>query len=55
MSSSLLSLSIWVPILGAFVVFAAGNAQNLARWAALIAAIAGFAVALKQASEGDGN
>jgi NADH-quinone oxidoreductase subunit M len=44
MSSSLLSLSIWVPILGAFVVFAAGNAQNLARWAALIAAIAGFAV-----------
>ena len=44
MSSSLLSLAIWVPILGAFVVFAAGNAQNLARWAALITAIAGFAV-----------
>ncbi len=44
MSSSLLSLAIWVPILGAFVVFAAGNAQHLARWAALITAIAGFAV-----------
>ena len=44
MSSHLLSYAIWVPILGAFVVFAAGNAQNLARWAALIAAIAGFAV-----------
>jgi len=46
MSSSLLSLAIWVPILGAFVVFAAGNAQNLARWAALIAAIAGFLVTI---------
>ena len=46
MSSHLLSYAIWVPILGAFVVFAAGNAHNLARWAALIAAIAGFAVAL---------
>ncbi|MDP1651376.1 MAG: NADH-quinone oxidoreductase subunit M [Rhodocyclaceae bacterium] len=44
MSSHLLSYAIWVPILGAFVVFAAGNAQNLARWAALIVAIAGFAV-----------
>ena len=46
MSSHLLSYAIWVPILGAFVVFAAGNAHNLARWAALIAAIAGFAVTL---------
>ncbi|MDI6749443.1 MAG: NADH-quinone oxidoreductase subunit M [Pseudomonadota bacterium] len=46
MSSHLLSLAIWVPILGAFVVFAAGNAHNLARWAALITAIAGFAVTL---------
>ena len=46
MSSSLLSLAIWVPILGAFVVFAAGNAQNLARWAALITAIAGFLVTI---------
>ena len=46
MSSSLLSLAIWVPILGAFVVLAAGNAQNLARWAALIAAIAGFLVTI---------
>jgi len=44
MSSHLLSYAIWVPILGAFVVFAAGNAQNLARWAALVVAIAGFAV-----------
>ncbi|WP_131111041.1 NADH-quinone oxidoreductase subunit M [Sulfuricystis thermophila] len=46
MSSHLLSLAIWVPILGAFVVFAAGNAHNLARWAALMTAIAGFAVTL---------
>ncbi|WP_126445116.1 NADH-quinone oxidoreductase subunit M [Sulfuricystis multivorans] len=46
MSSHLLSLAIWVPILGAFVVFAAGNAHNLARWAALISAIAGFLVTL---------
>lgn len=46
MSSQLLSLAIWVPILGAFVVFAAGNQHNLARWAALLTAIAGFAVTL---------
>ncbi|MFN4147924.1 MAG: NADH-quinone oxidoreductase subunit M [Rhodocyclaceae bacterium] len=46
MSSHLLSYAIWVPILGAFVVFAAGNAHNLARWAALVTAIAGFAVTI---------
>ncbi|MFN3884992.1 MAG: NADH-quinone oxidoreductase subunit M, partial [Rhodocyclaceae bacterium] len=46
MSSHLLSYAIWVPILGAFVVFAAGKAHNLARWAALITAIAGFAVTI---------
>jgi len=44
MSSHLLSLAIWVPILGALVVFAAGSEKNLARWAALIVAIAGFLV-----------
>jgi NADH-quinone oxidoreductase subunit M len=44
--SSLLSLSIWIPIVGAFVVFAAGNEKTLARWMALIIAIAGFAVTL---------
>jgi NADH-quinone oxidoreductase subunit M len=46
MSSHFLSLAIWVPILGALVVFAAGNEKNLARWAALIVAFAGFAVTL---------
>ncbi|NWG32535.1 MAG: NADH-quinone oxidoreductase subunit M [Rhodocyclaceae bacterium] len=46
MSSHLLSYAIWVPILGAFVVFAAGNSRNLARWAALLTAIAGFAVTI---------
>ena len=46
MSSSLLSLSIWVPIFGALVVFAAGNEKSLARWMALIAAVAGFAVTI---------
>jgi NADH-quinone oxidoreductase subunit M len=44
MSSSLLSLAIWIPILGAFVVFAAGRERNLARWTALAVAIAGFAI-----------
>jgi len=44
--SSLLSLAIWIPILGAFVVFAAGNEKKLARWAALAVAIAGFLVTL---------
>jgi NADH-quinone oxidoreductase subunit M len=46
MSSSLLSLAIWIPILGAFVVFAAGDQKNLARWAALAVAFAGFAITL---------
>lgn len=44
--SSLLSLAIWIPILGALVVFAAGNEKNLARWTALAVAIAGFLVTL---------
>jgi NADH-quinone oxidoreductase subunit M len=44
--SSLLSLAIWIPILGALVVFAAGNEKHLARWAALGVAIAGFLVTL---------
>ncbi len=46
MSSSLLSLAIWIPILGAFVVFAAGNSKNLARWAALLVALTGFAITI---------
>jgi NADH-quinone oxidoreductase subunit M len=46
MSSSLLSLAIWIPIVGAFVVFAAGEQKNLARWAALAVAFAGFAITL---------
>jgi NADH-quinone oxidoreductase subunit M len=46
MSSHFLSLAIWVPILGALMVFAAGNERNLARWTALIVAFAGFAVTL---------
>jgi NADH-quinone oxidoreductase subunit M len=46
MSSHFLSFAIWVPILGALVVFAAGNEKNLARWTALIVAFAGFAVTL---------
>jgi len=44
--SSLLSLTIWIPIFGAFVVFAAGDRKNLARWAALLVAFAGFAITL---------
>ncbi len=46
MSSQLLSLAIWVPIIGALVVFAAGAEKNLARWAALAVAFAGFAITL---------
>jgi NADH-quinone oxidoreductase subunit M len=46
MSSYLLSLAIWVPILGALVVLAAGNAHRLARWIALCVAILGFLVTL---------
>ncbi|MBA3034722.1 MAG: NADH-quinone oxidoreductase subunit M [Gammaproteobacteria bacterium] len=44
MSSYLLSLAIWVPILGALIVFAAGANKNLARWTALGVALAGFIV-----------
>lgn len=46
MSSYLLSLAIWIPILGAFAVFATGNDRNLARWVALAVAVIGFAVTL---------
>ncbi|MBS3935455.1 MAG: NADH-quinone oxidoreductase subunit M [Sulfuritalea sp.] len=46
MSSYLLSLAIWVPILGALAVFAVGNAHRLARWMALCVAILGFLVTL---------
>ena len=47
MNSSLLSLAIWVPILGAFPVLALGSERrDMARWLALAVAIAGFAVTL---------
>jgi len=46
MSSYLLSLAIWAPILGALAVFAAGSDRNLARWLALVVAIVGFLVTL---------
>ncbi|RTL48759.1 MAG: NADH-quinone oxidoreductase subunit M [Rhodocyclaceae bacterium] len=47
MSSHLLSLSIWVPILGALLVFAVGSERrNAARWLALAVAVAGFLVTL---------
>lgn len=47
MSSHLLSLSIWVPIFGALVVFAIGSERRAAaRWVALAVAIAGFLVTL---------
>ena len=47
-SSYLLSLAIWVPIVGAFLpVLALGSERrSLVRWAALAVAIAGFAVTL---------
>jgi len=46
-SSYLLSLAIWVPILGAFPVLALGSERRpLVRWLALAVAIAGFAVTL---------
>ena len=46
MSSHLLSLAIWVPIVGALVVLATGSDRNapIARWVALIVALLGFAV-----------
>ena len=47
MSSHLLSLSIWVPIFGALVVFAIGSERRAAaRWMALAVAIIGFLVTL---------
>ncbi|CAB1368126.1 NADH-quinone oxidoreductase subunit M [Denitratisoma oestradiolicum] len=47
MSSHLLSLAIWVPILGALAVFAVGSERGaVARWLALFVALAGFLVTL---------
>jgi NADH-quinone oxidoreductase subunit M len=47
MSSYLLSLSIWVPIIGALPVLALGSdRRELVRWLALAVAIAGFLVTL---------
>ncbi len=47
MSSYLLSLAIWLPILGALIVFAVGSERRTAaRWVALNVALAGFAVTL---------
>ncbi|HEX8987324.1 MAG TPA: NADH-quinone oxidoreductase subunit M [Rhodocyclaceae bacterium] len=46
-SYPLLSLSIWVPIIGSLLVFAAGSERRtLARWTALAVALAGFLVTL---------
>jgi NADH-quinone oxidoreductase subunit M len=47
MNSSLLSLAIWVPIIGALPLLALGSERReLVRWLALAVAIAGFAVTL---------
>jgi NADH-quinone oxidoreductase subunit M len=47
MNSPLLSLAIWVPIIGALPVLALGSERReLVRWIALAVAIAGFAVTL---------
>ncbi len=47
MSSYLLSLAIWVPIIGALLVFAVGSERrSAARWLALNVALAGFAVTI---------
>jgi NADH-quinone oxidoreductase subunit M len=47
MSSHLLSLAIWVPIIGALAVLAVGSERrSAARWLALNVALAGFAVTL---------
>ncbi|MBU0752172.1 MAG: NADH-quinone oxidoreductase subunit M [Gammaproteobacteria bacterium] len=47
MSSNLLSLAIWLPIVGAFAVFAVGSERrNIMRWLALAVAVAGFLVTL---------
>ncbi len=47
MNSQLLSLAIWIPILGAVPVFAAGSERrSLVRWLALAVAVAGFLVTI---------
>jgi NADH-quinone oxidoreductase subunit M len=47
MNSQLLSLAIWIPILGAVPVFAAGSGRRaLVRWLALAVALAGFLVTI---------
>ena len=47
MSSNLLSLAIWLPILGAFAVLAVGSERRDAmRWVALAVAVAGFLVTI---------
>ncbi|MBI5862468.1 MAG: NADH-quinone oxidoreductase subunit M [Rhodocyclales bacterium] len=47
MNSYLLSLAIWVPVLGALPVLALGSGRrNMVRWLALAVALAGFAVTL---------
>ena len=47
MNSQLLSLAIWIPILGAVPVFAAGSERRtLVRWLALAVAVAGFLVTI---------
>ena len=47
MSTQLLSLAIWVPILGALPVFALGSERRgLVRWLSLAVAVAGFLVTL---------
>jgi NADH-quinone oxidoreductase subunit M len=47
MNSYLLSLAVWVPILGALPVLALGSGRrNMVRWLALAVALAGFAVTL---------
>ena len=49
MSSHLLSLSIWLPILGALIVLATGSDRNPAptRYLALLVALAGFLVTFR--------
>ena len=47
MNAHLLSLAVWVPILGALPVFALGTERRgMVRWLALLVALAGFAVTL---------
>ena len=47
MNAHLLSLAIWVPILGALPVFALGaERRGMVRWLSLLVALAGFAVTL---------